>query len=315
MEFKAYSDLNGQPNIIVDGSPHKDSILVLSHWKGSGTPKEYIRDTSAEIVLDYMEKNHLPPEAKFVSNDHFDEDGLIGVFSILNNDYSLTHKKTLIDIAEAGDFRKYNDPKSAQIVFCISKLLKKESKFIPETFYSKPYPEIAAEFYRKTLNILPDIIENINNYEEYWVDEFEFLRKSEERIKNGEVTVIEMPEHHLAVVTIPETHESIHEMAINNQTNKTQILMRQAQKYYFKYRYETWVQYKSFSYPLRVNLSPLAEKLNDLETDGNIWEYQGSSKIVPCLLSNKSSSLSFENFYSQLSEALSCSEIDWNPTN
>ena len=144
---------------------------------------------------------------------------------------------------------------------------------------------------------------------------FKFLKKSEELIKNGEVTISEMPENDLAVVTLSETNESIHEMAIHNRTNKTQILMRQAQKYSFKYRYETWVQYKSFSYPLRVNLSPLAEKLNELETDGNIWEYQGSKKITPYLLSNKSSSLTFESFYSLLCEALSYSEIDWNPYN
>ena len=166
----------------------------------------------------------------------------------------------MIDIAEAGDFGKSNDAKSEKVVFSISKLLEKESKFIPEIFYSKPYPEMASEFYRRTLKILPDIIENIDKYEEYWVDEFEFLKKSEELIKNDEVTITEMPEHDLAVVTLSETNEPIHDMAINTQANKTQILMRQAQKYYFKYRYETWVQYKSFSYPLRVNLLPLAEK-------------------------------------------------------
>ena len=312
MEFKAYSDLDGHANIVVDGSPHKDSVLVLSHWKGSGTPEAHIRDTSAEIVLDYIEKNELPAEAKFVSNDHYDEDGLIGVFSVLNRDYALAHKKELIDIAEAGDFRKFNNYKSAKVIFSLSKLLEKESQFIPEYFFSKPYPEMAAEFYRRALEVLPDVIENIDRYEEYWSGEFEFLTKSEDLIKRGDVSITEMPEHDLAVVTVPE-NEVIHDMAIYNQTHKTQIVTRRGQDYAFMYRYETWVQYKSFPYPLRVNLSPLAEKLTALETNGNVWEYQGSQKITPYLLSNKASSLNFDHFYSLLCDALNTSEIDWDP--
>ena len=313
MEFRAYYELEGQPNIIVDGSPHKDSVLVLSHWKGSGTPQEYIRDTSAEIVLDYIEKNELPLEANCVSNDHFDEDGLIGIFSVLNRDYALARKDALIDIAEAGDFRKFKHYDSAKVIFCISKLLEKQSKFISEDIYSKPYPEYAAECYRKTLEILPSIVEDINKYEKYWIDEFVFLKQSEDRIKSGEVTISEMPENDLAVVTLLNERDSIHEMAINNQTNKTQIVMRQGQKFSFMYRYETWVQYKSFAYPLRVNLSPLAQTLNKLETNGNVWEYQGSKSIVPYLLSSKASSLSFERFYSLLTEALNNSQPDWDP--
>lgn len=54
IEFKPYRELNSVPNIIVDGRPHKDSVLVLSHWKGSGTPSALMRDTSAQIVLDSL---------------------------------------------------------------------------------------------------------------------------------------------------------------------------------------------------------------------------------------------------------------------
>lgn len=315
MEFKAYSDLDSHPNIVVDGSPHKDSVLVLSHWKSSGTPQDFIRDTSAEIVLDYIEKNELPPNAQFVSNDHFDVDGLVGVFAVLNKDYALAHKQSLIDIAEAGDFEKFSDYHAAKVVFTLNKLISKESNYIPEAVHSKPYPEKAAEFYKRMLEVLPDIIENLGKYETYWADEFDFLQKSEALIKNGEVTISEMEEHDIAIVTLPDNIAPIHEMAVHNQTNKTQILTKQGQNYSFKYRYETWVQFESFSYPLRVNLSPLAEQLTTLETKGAKWEYQGSEKITPCLQTNQASSLNFEDFYALLCEALNNSEIDWDPYN
>lgn len=313
IKFKAYSDLDGEPNIIVDGPSHRDSVLVLSHWKRSGTLRPYLRDTSAEIVLDYIAKNELPPEARAVSNDHFDADGLVGIFSILNRDYALARKESLVDIAEAGDFRKFKEYDSAKVIFTISKLLRKESGFMAQEVYLKRYPEYTAACYSAMLEIFPDIIEDLEKYEAYWAGEFESLKRSEELITRGEVSVKEMPESDLAIVTLPALHDAIHEMAINNLTERTQIITHQGQKFSFMYRYETWVQYTSRSYPLRVNLSPLAERLNELERDGNVWEYQGSKNIAPYLLSEGMSSLSFERFYSLVAEALDSAEVDWDP--
>ena len=267
MEFKEYYKLDNTPNLIIDGSPHDHSTLVLSHWKGSGTSQELIRDTSAQIVLDYLENYKLSKDIKFVSNDHFDEDGLIGIFSVLNPEYALSHKELLVDIAEAGDFGKYKDRKAARISFIISALIQKNSRFIDESFYLRPYHEMAAEFYKKLLLELRSIIDNVDNYKKYWKEEDDFLNYSEKLVEDGVVTIEEKTDHDIAIVSIPTDLDSkafsrftqqkwgpIHEMAINNKTNRTQIIVVQGQSYSFKYRYETWVQFKTFTYPFRVNM-------------------------------------------------------------
>ncbi len=317
MEFRAYDELYDLPSIVVDGRAHKESVLVLSHWRNSGTAKELIRDTSTEIVLDFLEHNELPKNVEYVSNDHFDEDGLIGIFAILNPEYALSKKSLLIDIAQAGDFQKYNNRQAARIVFTINALLKEESGFISKDCFKMTYPKMAAEFYRRLLEVLKDIIEKTEDYKKYWIDEDNFLTLSENLLRDNLVTIKELEDNSkktdLAIVTMPNPDILIHEMAIHNKTRRTQIVFHRGSYFNFKYRYETWVQFKSYSYPLRVNLSSLAEELNSNEKNQTTWDYEGSSKITPSLKPSSESSIPFEDFLNMLKTELNNSEVDWNP--
>ncbi len=47
-------ELEGVPNVIVDGVGNNATVLALSHWPGASTPAELKADTSAEIVLNYL---------------------------------------------------------------------------------------------------------------------------------------------------------------------------------------------------------------------------------------------------------------------
>ena len=82
MDYITYDALKDQPNIIVDGSGNPSTVLVLSHWPHSGTPSEFKADTSTEIVLNFLQSNRrseFEATAQTVSNNHFDEDGLMSV--------------------------------------------------------------------------------------------------------------------------------------------------------------------------------------------------------------------------------------------
>jgi hypothetical protein len=314
MKFRPYYELDGHSNIIVDGAPHKDSKLVLSHWKASGTKPEFIRDTSAQIVLDYLESHELPKDLEYVSNDHFDEDGLVGIFSILNKDYALANKELLIDIATAGDFANFKQERAAKIVFTINHLLDKSSGFVADEVFDWPYPKMAAHFYKLMLDELPKIIENLPDYQSAWGPEFNRLKKTEEQIANQEISIKELPEHQVVIVDYGKIEfTDIHKMAIYNKTKSTQVVYKSMNKFRFQYRYEGWVQLSSFRQPLRVDLAPLAAALNKLETGENKWQYDGSNKITPALHSDGESSLSFELFYQKLWDCLDESKPDWNP--
>ena len=47
-------ELEGVPNVIVDGTGNDATVLMLSHWPGASTPVELKADTSAEIVLNFL---------------------------------------------------------------------------------------------------------------------------------------------------------------------------------------------------------------------------------------------------------------------
>src|ERR1019366_1612838 len=101
--FVPYDQLNSSPNIIVDGAATTGPVLTLSHWPKSGTPAALRRDTSAEIVFAYLDSPDLYAQADAVSNNHFDEDGLVGIFALTNLSTAEKYRDLLTDAANAGD--------------------------------------------------------------------------------------------------------------------------------------------------------------------------------------------------------------------
>jgi len=80
--FVPYDELGATPNVIVDGSANAHTTLTLSHWPRSGTPLEYRDDLSAQIAFRFLDHPRGYEPAEIVSNNHFDEDGLVSVFAL-----------------------------------------------------------------------------------------------------------------------------------------------------------------------------------------------------------------------------------------
>ena len=108
MRFVPYEALGDLSNIIVDGSANAHTVLTLSHWPASGTPAALSGDTSTAIVFNYLEAPAFHVEAAAVSNNHFDEDGLLGIFALLTPDEALKRRDLMLDVASAGDFGTYH---------------------------------------------------------------------------------------------------------------------------------------------------------------------------------------------------------------
>ena len=74
---------SSEPNVIVDGMANDRTLITLSHWRRSGTPADLMADTSTAIVFNYLDRPDLHVPADVVSNNHFDEDGLVGIYALL----------------------------------------------------------------------------------------------------------------------------------------------------------------------------------------------------------------------------------------
>ncbi len=321
MRFHPFHTLGPKKNIIVDGAAQESTVLVLSHWPASPTPRTRLRDTSAEIVLDFLETEKIPPDVEFVSNNHFDEDGLFGIYALLDPEFALAHRDRFVDAATAGDFGRYRERDAARAIFAISKLVGR----IPE---QADYAERTAEIYQTLIPVVPRLVDDIGRFENAWRDEDGFLDECERWLDQGLVGIEEFDAQDLAVVTIPvdlpsrpysqfgsEIAGPLHKLAVYSRTNKARVLFQQGQHYWFRFRYETWVKFVSEQHPLRVDLAPLCRELNQLEREGAEWAYDGSSNITPVMrpVDAKPSSLGLDTILDCLCRRLDEGEVNWNP--
>ena len=80
--------------------------LMLSHWRGAPTPEALRDDTSAGNVLTALRIDFPGLETELVTANHFDIDGFLGVWSLLNPKKALLHEGLLREMALIGDFRE-----------------------------------------------------------------------------------------------------------------------------------------------------------------------------------------------------------------
>src|SRR5207237_3013748 len=110
MRFEYYTEkLAGVPKLSVDGTV--DNAIHFSHWKGNQTPVSVKADTSTEIALNLMaapDRAELTQGIDLVTNNHFDTDGVLSVWTMLNGARALELRDKLIPAAEAGDFSEFS---------------------------------------------------------------------------------------------------------------------------------------------------------------------------------------------------------------
>src|SRR6266576_4946869 len=106
MRFEFYSEaIADLPKLSVDGTV--DNAIHFSHWKGNETPASVKADTSTEIALNVVgapNLDELTQGIDLVTNNHFDTDGVLSVWAMLNGERALPLRKRLIAAAAAGDF-------------------------------------------------------------------------------------------------------------------------------------------------------------------------------------------------------------------
>jgi len=325
LRYIPYDQTIAIPNIIVDGTANEGTVLTLSHWRRSGTPKELASDTSAEIVLKYLDAPRLHMEAEAVSNNHFDEDGLIGVFALTQPRIALQHRELLIDAAQAGDFGVYKSRNAARIAFAISAYADPETSPLSKSVFRLHYSELAAELYREVLTVMPALLADIHAYRTLWDEEDRKLTESEKLIGDGIITIEERPELDLAIIRIPDTIDAsrvhrftqsrsveCHPFAIHNQTTRSRLILIKGGDIEFQYRYESWVRMASRRPELRIDLTSLAEELNREEGDAR-WIFEGVECIVPRLYRKGTGVIDSQRFIELLAGALRTGVVGWNP--
>jgi hypothetical protein len=283
VKYVPYLQLGGVPNIVVDGAAQEDTVLTLSHWPGSGSPKEFRADTSTEIVLNYLAapgaKKKYAPKVRAVSNNHFDEDGLCAVWAVLNPKLAQPWRDLLVDVATAGDFSTYRRPQAAKVVFTIRSYANPETSPVVDKLDGDDGTGSAR--YQALLPLLEGFLDETDRYGPYWGEEWSAMLKSKTAMVMGEVDLREVPHVDLAVAKAPE---ALHPMVLYNNTERLRVLTALPGGHYcLRYRYETWVQFASRPVMPRVDLSPLLPHLQELERQQVQWTFEGNPFTTPAL--------------------------------
>jgi hypothetical protein len=291
LSFKAFDDAVGEPNVVVDGSATTNTVLTLSHWPGSpDVPPEVQADLSAEMAFRYLDhREPLHGTARVVSNNHFDQDGLVGVFALVDPTEAQARRPLLEDLAASGDFGTYRFRDAARASMVVSAFTDPErSPFGP---LPASYDEQTALLYTQALGRLTALVDDVDGHRDLWADEDAELSESEAAVASGVVRIDEHPDVDLAVVTVGGSrrwsghrfggrrYDGVHPMAIHNATRCPSLLLVADGTYRFTFRYESWVKYRSRPVPQRVDLAPLADALS--AADDVLWTSDAVAALTP----------------------------------
>jgi len=293
MRYVPWDDMHGQPNIIVDGYPADGTLITLSHWVGSGSPDEIADDLSTQIAFRYLDRPDLHVAAEAVSNNHFDEDGLCGIYAVLHPSDAQARREQIIDVASAGDFGVFRSREAARVAFALMTYADEDRSPLGNAVFSQAYQQQSAAMYGEGLVKLPELLAEPDRFRSLWEAEDAWLGRDLERGERGEIKIEELPDIDLAIVRLPENGDApisseadilgCHQGAIHNRTGMFRTLVIRGDRFIVRYRYETWVRYVSRPTLPRVDLAPLATELTSRESSGAAWTFDGNDNLTPKL--------------------------------
>ena len=287
--FIPFTEAKNQKAVIVD-SLHPNG-LVLAHWRGAVNPPGTADDTSAGIVLNALHQQVPGLDLPYVTANHFDIDGFVGVWSVLNPKEALQHEPVLRQMALIGDFRELdlNHPaadKALKLVCWINKLEK--DKFYPPfgaDDLEENEMEASVPKFHFFLNAFTDVLRNPENYKSDWEEEYNQVLAGYQVIHSLATRVMHYPEIGLVQVQTPEP---VHYYALFSRSIGSDMVLAQynQNRYELEYKYTTWVDIASRPTLPRVPLKPLGKILQNLETNPHTWTAESVTDTGPILRLN-----------------------------
>lgn len=286
--FAPFAQLRQQPTIVVD-SVGLGAVLTLAHWRGAATPPALRDDTSAGSALRALHQPTTPGlEALAVTANHFDIDGFIGVWSLLNQGLALQHEELLRMVAVLGDFREIDlaHPLANNALKLVCWLNAEEKVRFYEPFGAparrRREDEASAEKFDWFLPHFAAVLENPAIGRAAWQPEYDRVQQAAAISQSNQTTRQDYPEIGLAVLRTPAP---LPYYALFGPTAGCDIVLSQYEgnRYELEYKYTTWIDLASRPTLPRLPLAPLAARLNTLETSGQTWAADGVTDTGPLL--------------------------------
>jgi hypothetical protein len=206
MRFEFYSEaISDVPKLSVDGTV--DNAIHFSHWQGNETPASVKADTSTEIALNVVaapNREELTQGIDLVTNNHFDTDGVLSVWTMLNGERALELRAELIAAAEAGDFCELSSVDGVRASIVIQGSDSPTDKSGSPLAGKIAGEEITdeARAYELVLPQVESAITRTDDYEELWRESWTRIEAALESFAKGESRVQEDAATKLSIVTL-----------------------------------------------------------------------------------------------------------------
>lgn len=309
MKFLPFHDIStASPCAVVDAR-HPEASATLSHWRGAEVPDALRADTSTEIVLHAIAQEHSSLSLPFVSNNHFDIDGCMGIWALMNPALAMEYREVLVQAAQIGDFREYlpKHPASdlALKLVCWVNALEQRKFYRP--FGRK---EEAVTCLPKYDYFLPRIAAFLSDPEAeraVWQAEYDAVLSGLHLIQTqGQTTYLE--DIRLWIVEAPEP---VHYYALfsGSQTADLVLMMYSNHRYELEYKYTGWIDTAERQEYPRLPFEPLAMKLNALEGGSQHWWGNSIMDTGPALRLGQESLTKEQRFAHPTERQISSSSI------
>src|SRR6185312_5824130 len=162
----------------------------------------------------------------------------------------------VVDLAAAGDFATFRTRDGARLAMAVAAFADESRSPLDPAVFAGSYADQCGRLYLELLPRLPGLLDDVDACRDLWADEDAHLAAGLAAIADGMVTIEEVPEVDLAVVTIPEgvggsplahrfAHlvgrewtEAVHPMAVNDATTMLRVLLVHGRRYRLELRYE-----------------------------------------------------------------------------
>lgn len=297
MRFEYYHPgLDNDPKLSVDGTV--PNSVHFSHWEGNETPIELKADTSTEIALNLVaspQQTQFTRGIELVTNNHFDTDGVLSVWTVLNGTRVLQFREALISAAEAGDFSELTSEAGVRASITIQGSDQAGNETAEGSplgqFLNRGEPVDDAKAYELVLPEVENVITNIDAYEHLWRDGWKQVASAIESFEKGASVIEELPEVNTTLVTIspdifgpsgfdPKRY-GMPVIAISHYARGVLFLIatpyESGWSYRFDYPYYSWAETVVRPTIERRDLTLLLARLNEIERNRKgRWQLDGS---------------------------------------
>lgn len=206
MRFEFYHPgLDDVPKLSIDGTV--SNSIHFSHWEGNETPASIKADTSTEIALNLVtspQRTELTRGIELVTNNHFDTDGVLSVWTVLAGERALELREKLIPAAEAGDFSEFPNEAAVRASIVIQGSdqanADDESGSPLAAFLAGANVDDEARAYELVLPEVERVLWRTNDYEHLWRGAWEKIGEAIESFERGASRVEEFEDAGLSLV-------------------------------------------------------------------------------------------------------------------